>query len=108
MAGLDMPELAHLTQHGKAYAAKGTLLSAVDAQFGKLDENQREQFLAIVVREVAKRSPEALGTLPSEVQALAGTALPAELDDVLPIYAEDSSIVTFLGWSGKSHPFESR
>jgi hypothetical protein len=44
LVGFDMAQLAHLTQQGTPYTTKDTLLSAIDAQYGALEQSHKNTF----------------------------------------------------------------
>jgi len=87
-----MSELAHLTQHGKKYATKGSLMTALDGVYGGLPVERQEHFLRVAVEEAAKQSKELGDELDASLrrlgwQLLDGRLLPLELIEQMDLEA---------------------
>ena len=54
LAGINMTALAHLTQQGSSPASKDTLLSAIDAEIGRMDAARREIFIRAIAEEMTQ------------------------------------------------------
>lgn len=66
LAGLDMSKISHLSQQ-KGYRqmgdTKGTLMTAIDGEYGRLPAARQKQFLIIVAEKAAELNPELLSDL---------------------------------------------
>lgn len=75
LAGLDLTSIAHLEQKAGGGASKGQLMTGIDRIFGKVDEEGRRHFLAIVAEEVLRRKPETRESLLDYLSRLGWTLL---------------------------------
>ncbi|MDR2924960.1 MAG: hypothetical protein LBU76_03270 [Azoarcus sp.] len=57
LAGLDVTLLSHLEQKSEKGATKGQLMTAIDAVFSKMNEQERQQFITILTEELLKKDP---------------------------------------------------
>ena len=57
-AGIDMSQLSHLEQKTQGSASKSQLLSAIDAQVGRMDANKAGIVASICCEEMLRRKPE--------------------------------------------------
>lgn len=57
MAGLDLCCLSHLEQKQGGSTTKGQLTTAIDSEFGKMSEPERQSFVTILTEELLKKDP---------------------------------------------------
>jgi hypothetical protein len=57
LAGLDLSALSHLEQKQEGGASKGQLMTAVDGEYGKLNDQDRHHFVTILTEELLKKDP---------------------------------------------------
>lgn len=86
LTGINMSELAHLTQHGKRPASKGALMDGIDGAFGRLSSDRQELFVRVIAEELFRRRPEVRDELDANLRRLGwqfieGHLLPLELID---------------------------
>lgn len=86
LSGLDLTHLAYLEQKPEKGASKGQLMTAIDSVFGKMSEEERTSFTAILTEELLKRKPDVEGQLEEHLSRLGwsvadGTLIPIELFD---------------------------
>lgn len=86
-ADLDMSQLAHLEQKSQGGASKSQLLSAIDAQIGRMDANRAGVVASICCEEMLRRRPDLNDELERVLSRVgwkfSGTALlPIEIFDI--------------------------
>ncbi len=86
-ADIDMSQLAHLEQKSQGGASKSQLLSAIDAQVGRMNENSSGAVAAICCEEMLRRTPNLIDELECVLSRVgwkfSGTdLLPIEIFDV--------------------------
>ena len=85
-----MTALASLTQQGKGFASKDTLLSAIDSELGQMDDARQELFVRSVAEEMVQTTAEALDELNDRFRKMGwsfskGKLLPLSLIDDLDV-----------------------
>jgi hypothetical protein len=86
LSGLDLTCLAHLEQKPEKGATKGQLMTAVDSAFGKMGEDERQRFTAILTEELLRRKPDVQTQLDEHLSRLGWsvidrTLVPVEIFD---------------------------
>lgn len=86
-ADIDMSQLAHLEQKSQGGASKSQLLSAIDAQIGRMDTNSSGVVASICCEEMLRRNPNLIDELERVLSQVgwkfSGThLLPIEIFDV--------------------------
>lgn len=86
-ADIDMSSLAHLEQKPQGGASKSQLLSAIDQQIGKMDDNRAGVVASICCEEMLRRRPDLIDELERVLSRVgwkfSGTSLlPVEIFDI--------------------------
>lgn len=90
LAGIDMAALSHLTQEGPRFSSKDTLLSAIDEQYGRMEEPRKEQFVRSITEEIIGMISEGIDELNERFRRMGwsfskGKLLPLTLIDELDL-----------------------
>ena len=90
LAGIDMTALSHLTQQGTRFASKDSLLSAIDAEVGRMDSARQELFIQSIAEEMVQSIGDAFDKLNDRFRKLGwsfskGKLLPLSLIDDLDL-----------------------
>jgi len=87
LAGLDVTRLASLVQKAEGGSSKGELLTALDGEVDKLDDEQKIVFLTYFAERVVSQHPDHADGLSNDLQRLgwqfgSGKLVPIELPDL--------------------------
>jgi hypothetical protein len=86
-AGIDMSQLSHLEQRSQGGASKSQLLSAIDAQIGRMDDNKAGVMASICCEEMLREKPDLVDELERILSRVGwkffgSTLLPVEIFDI--------------------------